>query len=145
MQQHSSSTCKLSRYLSVDPLFQSLWFLSKFPWWRVASMTWLTVTEYLCHEWSRIWSTYRFFPHSWLTTGFVTRETREVSLVEQELLTLPENATSPPVFSGVRVTRYLIFCVVFYRSLFALCRLATVLSLLRLTPFGTFELFFLVF
>ena len=71
-----------------------------------------------------------------MTYSFVTRETREVSLVEHELLTLPDNATSPAVFSGVRVTRY--------RSLFAFCRLAIVLSVLLLTPFGTFKLFFLV-
>jgi hypothetical protein len=29
--------------------------------------------------------------------GFVTRLTRRVSLVEQELLTLPEHLSSPPV------------------------------------------------
>jgi hypothetical protein len=34
-----------------------------------------------------------------------------VPLVEQELLTLPGHASSPPVFSGVRVTRSLVFCV----------------------------------
>jgi hypothetical protein len=33
-------------------------------------------------------------------TGFVTRITRLVPLVEQELLTLPEHLISPPVFSG---------------------------------------------
>jgi hypothetical protein len=32
MQQHSSSTCILSISLSVDTIFQSLWFLSGFPW-----------------------------------------------------------------------------------------------------------------
>jgi hypothetical protein len=34
--------------------------------------------------------------------------------VEQELLTLPEHLSSPPVFSGVRVTRSLVLyvCVV---------------------------------
>jgi hypothetical protein len=30
-----------------------------------------------------------FFPHSWLIIGFLTRLTRRVSLVEQELLILP--------------------------------------------------------
>ena len=39
-----------------------------------------------------------------IITGFVTRLTRRVSLVEQELLTLPERLSSPPVFSEVRVT-----------------------------------------
>jgi hypothetical protein len=45
------------------------------------------------------------FPHSRLITGFVTRLTRRVSLVEQEPFTIPEHLRSPPVFSGVRVTR----------------------------------------
>jgi hypothetical protein len=34
-----------------------------------------------------------------------------VPLVEQELLTLSENLSSPPVFSGVRVTLSLVLCV----------------------------------
>jgi hypothetical protein len=48
-------------------------------------------------------------PHSRLITGCVTRLTRRVPLVEQELHTLPEHLSSPPVFSGVRVTRSLVF------------------------------------
>jgi hypothetical protein len=36
-----------------------------------------------------------------------------VSLVEQELLTLPEHLSSPSVFSGVRVTRSLVLYVCF--------------------------------
>ena len=43
--------------------------------------------------------------------------TRQVSLVEQELLTPPGHPSSPPVFSGVRVTGPLVFCVVFCRKL----------------------------
>jgi hypothetical protein len=38
--------------------------------------------------------------------------------VEQELLILPEHMSSPWVFSGVRVTRSLVLCVMFIRSLF---------------------------
>ena len=58
-------------------------------------------------------------------------------LVEKELLTHPEHLSSPPVFSGVRVTRSLVLFL-----------LAIVLSvLLRYTdsdcPFGIFKLFFL--
>ena len=41
----------------------------------------------------------------------ITRLTRRVSLVEQELLTLPEQLSSPPVSSGVRVTRTLVVYV----------------------------------
>jgi cell shape-determining protein MreC len=33
-------------------------------------------------------------------TGFVTRLTRRVSLVEQDLLTLPEHLSSPPFLVG---------------------------------------------
>ena len=51
------------------------------------------------------------FPHSQLITGFVIRLTRRVSLVEQKLLILPEHLSSPPIFNGVRVTRYLVLCV----------------------------------
>jgi hypothetical protein len=48
-------------------------------------------------------------------TRLVTRLTRRVSIVVQELPTLPEHLSSPPVFSGVRVTRYLVLytlCIV---------------------------------
>jgi hypothetical protein len=37
--------------------------------------------------------------------------TRRVSLVEQELLTLPVHMSSPPVVSGVHVTRSLALCL----------------------------------
>ena len=46
----------------------------------------------------------------WLISGFVTRVTQRVPLVEQELPTLPEHMSSPPVFSGVHVTRSLVLC-----------------------------------
>ena len=45
--------------------------------------------------------------------GVVTRLTRPVSLMDQELPTLPEHMGSPPVFSGVRVTRSLVLYVCF--------------------------------
>jgi hypothetical protein len=53
-------------------------------------------------------NTSRPFPHSCVSTGFVTRLAQRVSQVEQELLTLSKNMSSPPVHSGVRVTRSLI-------------------------------------
>jgi hypothetical protein len=40
-------------------------------------------------------NTFRSFPHSWLITGFVTRLTRRLSLVEQELATLSEHLSLP--------------------------------------------------
>ena len=66
-------------------------------------------------------------------------------LVEQELHTLPEHLSSQSVFSGVRATRSLVFCVVFCRSLFALFLLAIVLSVLKNMvsdyPFDIFKTF----
>ena len=65
-------------------------------------------------------NTSRSFPHSWLIIGFVSRLTRRVPLVEQELPTLPEHLSSPPVFNGVCVIRSLVLYVMFCRSLFFL-------------------------
>ena len=62
---------------------------------------------------SLVLNTSRSFPHSRLITGFVTRLTRWVPLVEQELPTFPEHLSSPPIFSGVRVTRSLVLYVCF--------------------------------
>jgi hypothetical protein len=45
-------------------------------------------------------STSLSFPHSRLITGCVTRLTRHVPLVEQELLTLPEHMTLHPFLVG---------------------------------------------
>ena len=63
--------------------------------------------------------------------------------MEQELFTLPEHLSSLPILSGVRITRSLVLCVMFCRSLFFLlpfffwplcylsfCLLAIVLSVL---------------
>jgi hypothetical protein len=41
-------------------------------------------------------STSRSFPHSLLINGFVTKLTRRVPQVEQELSTLPEHLSTPP-------------------------------------------------
>jgi hypothetical protein len=72
----------------------------------------------------------------------VTRLTRRVPLVEREPLTLPEHLRSPPVFSGVRVTRSLVLCVCFVNRCLFFC---TPSVLLRYTdsdyPFGIFNLF----
>jgi hypothetical protein len=44
-----------------------------------------------------------------LNVYHLTETSRRVSLVEQELLTLPEHMSSPTVFSRVLVTRTLVF------------------------------------
>ena len=66
-------------------------------------------------------STSRYFSHSRLIAGFVTRLTRQVPLVEQELLTLLDHMSSPPVFSGVRVARSLVLCVCFVDRCLSFC------------------------
>jgi hypothetical protein len=88
-------------------------------------------------------NTSRFFPRSWLINGFVTRLARLVSLVDKELLTLPERLSSP------LGSCYSIFCFIcmFCRSLFFTLYLffTIVLSVLRYTdsdyPFGIFKFF----
>ena len=61
------------------------------------------------------------FPHSRLITGFVTRLTPRVPLVEQELLTLPEHRSSLPVLSGVGVTLFLVLYVCFVDCCLSFC------------------------
>ena len=56
-----------------------------------------------------------------LLVTHLTRLTRSVSLVEQELLTLPEHPSSPPVFSRVRVTRSLVLYVCFVDRCLSFC------------------------
>ena len=64
----------------------------------------------------------RSFPHSRLITGFVTKLTLRVQLVEQELPTIPEHLNSPPpVYSGVRVTQSLVWCVCFVNRCLCIC------------------------
>ena len=59
------------------------------------------------------------FPHLYLISGFVTRLTRQVPLVEQELPTLPDQLSSLPVLVGC-VLLDLSFMCMFCRSLFVL-------------------------
>ena len=72
---------------------------------------------------------------------------RRVPLVERELPTIPEHLSSPPVCSGIRVTRSLVLCAFFIDRSFVLFLLDFVLFvlLLRYTdsdyPFGIFKLF----
>jgi hypothetical protein len=87
-------------------------------------MIWLTAVKYVTNDHGYVplvVNTSRPFPHSWLFTGFVTRLTRRVSLVEQELPTFPEHLRSPTIFSGVRVTRSLVLCVCFVDRCLSFC------------------------
>jgi len=70
----------------------------------------------------------RSFPHSWLIIGFLTRLTRRMPLVEQELFTLQKLLSSPSVSCGVRITWSLVLyvcfvdrCLSFYAFSFGHC------------------------
>jgi hypothetical protein len=111
-------------------------------------MTLLTVMEYMYHKWPHVplvIHTSQYFPHSWLITGFLARLTWRVQLVEQELITLPEHLSSPPDFSGARVTRSFALCVCFVGRFLFFILLVIMLSVLQFTtsgyPFGIFKLF----
>ena len=80
----------------------------------VATMTRLTVTEYLCHKCPLICSTCR--NHFSVLSSFMTYH-RRVPLVEQGLLSL-RIIWVHPYLNGFRVARSLVFCVVFCRLLF---------------------------
>jgi hypothetical protein len=59
-------------------------------------------------------------------------------IIKQKLLALPEYLDSPPMFGEVRITRYLVLCVILYRSLLpnigysrkALCALSKISTFL---------------
>ena len=59
--------------------------------------------------------------HGYFPLVVNTRLTLWVPLVEQELLKLPEHTSSPPVFSGVRVTRSVVLCVCFVDRYLSFC------------------------
>jgi hypothetical protein len=102
-------------YPSQRIVFGCLWNsdngLAKVSWshhfesFTVATMTWLTAMEYLCHKWPRICSTCR--KHFPVLSSFM--------IYHRVCNKISEHLCSPPVFSGVRVTRSLV-C----RSLFVL-------------------------
>ena len=107
----------------------------------------------LCNKWPGyvplVVNTSRSFPHSRLNTGFVTRLTWRMPIVEQELLTLPEHLSSPVVFSGVRVTRSLVLYVCFEDRCLSFCTFSfghcvvwsSSIYRFWLPPFGIFKLF----
>jgi hypothetical protein len=87
----------------------------------VATVNWLTVMEYLRHKWPRICSvgviTIRSCLRSW---PVLEQRWHTKGASNQEVLIVPEHLSSPVVFSGTRVTRFVVFSVVFCRSVFVL-------------------------
>ena len=64
---------------------------------------------------------YRIFPVFSSFTGFVTRLTRRVPVVDQELPTLPRHLSSPLSFIVVRVARSLVLYVCFVDRCLSFC------------------------
>jgi hypothetical protein len=58
---------------------------------------------------------------SFMTYYRILTTLTRVSLVEQKLFTLPEHLSSPPVFSGVRVSRSLVLYVCFIDRCLSFC------------------------
>ena len=56
-----------------------------------------------------------FFRNAWRITRFVTRITRWVPTVEQNMITLLRHLYSPPVFVTLCRSIFIVFCVVLYR------------------------------
>ena len=65
-----------------------------------------------CRKWKFLRKTTEYFISTWLLFSFNLHYEKKV-LVEKEILTLQEHLRSSPVFSVIRVARYLVFCVVF--------------------------------
>ena len=91
----------------------------------IATMTWLTLWNISVTNGHGcvplVVNTSRSFPHSWLKNEFVAGLARRVTLVKQELPTLPEHIRSPSVFSGVRATQSLVLYVCLVDRYLSLC------------------------
>ena len=106
----------------VKPL--TVTHINHFESFTVATMTWLTVTEVLCHNWPRICSVCRnqnpVFS-SWLTYHRVCNKSNTTSVICGAGTAHSSGAHAfTPGFSGIRVARFLVFCVVICTSLFVL-------------------------
>ena len=90
------NSCNSLHYTSGDSFEEEETDIPENDGWRICSK----------RNWNYRTPDYGSFPHAWLiTTRLVTRLTRRVLLVEQELPTLPEHTSSPPF---VRVTQSLV-------------------------------------
>ena len=109
----------LAPHRAMSVIVKALITVTRFPWnnkiWKPNS--WCTKAEqYTCIYYNLA----LYITPVVSTYGMnITRLTRHMSLVEQELLNPPEHLSSPTVFSGVRVSIFSFMCM-FCRSLFVL-------------------------
>jgi hypothetical protein len=95
----------------------------------VATMTWLTIIEYMRHKWPRICSTCRqYFPFlsSFMTCHRVCNSINTTGATSEAgtAYLFAEHLSSSPVFSGVRVTRSLVLCACFVDRCLSFCTLS---------------------
>jgi hypothetical protein len=69
----------------------------------------------------RCFQSISLLPNLLTISEVVTRFTQRVQLLEQELLTLPKHLSSPPVLSGVCVSRSLVVCICFVDHCMSFC------------------------
>ena len=86
------------------------------PFWIVETFGHLYTSTFREMQ-NEIWKQIR---KKWKTIRIQASFGRLNKLVEQELPTLPEHLSSPPVVSGIRLTGSLMLCVMLCRSLFVL-------------------------
>ena len=119
----------LDRGLLLIMEMRNQWFLVVklshcFENFAVAIMTLLTVREYLCHKWSLMCSVFR--NHNPVLSPIIAyhrvyNRSNTTDATCEAGTAYPSGAPeSTPVLCGVRVSRHLIFCVVFCASLFVL-------------------------
>jgi hypothetical protein len=90
----------------------------------VATMTWLTVMEHLCHKWQRICSTCKHFTvlSSFMTYHMVCNYIKTTGATSGAWTAYPSGAPEfTPVFSGVHVTRSLVLYVCFVDRCLSFC------------------------
>ena len=131
MQQHSSSICIFSIYISQLMLYSRAFQHDLLDIGLLVTRKLLKQISIVKLEPSlrKIYGRINNLVMTWLMSICVTNDhgcvsfvviTIRVSHVEQELLTIWEHLRLSAVFSGVRVAKSLVFCVIFCRSLFIL-------------------------
>ena len=120
---------------SAEPNVQYWLSCSKPPLnsFTIATMTWLTVTQYLYHKWPRICfvcRNYNLVISLFTPYNQVCNKTRRDPREDQELSSLQNTRVQPQYIEGFVLLN--LFCIAFCRSLLVPC-LAIVLSVLRFT------------
>ena len=108
---------KGSQWLNWSPHLESF---------TVATMTWLTIAEYLdlCHKWPRICPVFR--NHNPVLSLFIkyhrvcNKSNTTGATCGAGIAYFSGAPEFSPVFSGFRVDRFVVFCVMFCRLLFVL-------------------------